>query len=211
MQTDDWVGLSSRFTPGWPWPEDSYGLGPLYGDDGWCRECGTPLGEQTGSLVMQGSKFPTADVWMPNWLFDVVCVSARVADEIRGQFNVTLREVSKPRTGPTALQQLVPERTREAWYRPADLEEAVRSRHSQHSRGRTGATCPACGRWKWLPVSVGDLPMQAAPLDTRADVITSPESFGDGLMSFRHLLFRRALAELLVAANPKHWRVLEVP
>lgn len=146
LPTDDWVALSSRFTPGWPWPEDSYGLGPMYGDDGWCRGCGTPFGEQTGSLVMQGGKFSKAGVWMPNWLFDVVCVSALVADEIRGRFDVTLREVTKPRTGPTGVQQLIPVRTRDAWYQQHDLGRAVRSRHSRDSGAQTGATCARCGR-----------------------------------------------------------------
>jgi len=159
---------------------------------------------------MQGSKFPTADVWMPNWLFDVVCVSACVAEEVRGQFNVTLREVRKPRTGPTGAQQLIPVRTRGAWYRPADLEDAIHSRHGQLSGDRTGGTCAGCGRWKWLPVMVGDVPVQASALSTSSDVIASPESFGDGLMSFRHLLFRRPLAELLVAKNPRSWSLLEV-
>ena len=89
----DWVALSPRFTPGWPWPENSYGLGPMYGDEGWCRGCGTPLSQQTGALVIQSNKFPTAEVWMPNWLYDVVCVSAQVAADISERFNVDLGDV----------------------------------------------------------------------------------------------------------------------
>lgn len=210
LQTGDWVALSPRFTPGWPWPEDSYGLDPLYGERGWCRGCGTPFGEQTGSLVLQGSKFPKADVWMPNWLFDVVCVSAPVATEIRNRFDVTLRAVHKPRTGPTGAQQLVPVRTAAPWYREEELAHAVRSRHARYNGGRTGATCPGCGRWKWLPVTEGEAPILAGPLSSDAHVIASPESFGDGLKSFRHLLFRRELGEMLVAANRRQWSVVEV-
>lgn len=209
-QTDEWVGLSSRSTPGWPWPEDSYGMSPLYGEHGWCRGCGTPFAEQAGYLVIQGHGFPKSDVWMPNWLFDVVCVSASLADEIRRTFQVTLREVHKPRTGPTGAQQLIPARTPRTWYRPQDLEQAIQSRHAKTSGAKTGATCRKCGRWKWLPSWVGETPIAPTTFSAGADLVASPESFGDGLKSFHHLLFRRALGELLVAANPKHWSLVEV-
>lgn len=105
----DWVALSPRFTSGWPWAEDSYGLGPIYRDDGWCRGCcGTPLVEQSGALVIQGSKLPSAEVWMPNWLFDVVCVSAAMAYDIEGRFATHLGEVHKPRKGPAGVTQILP-------------------------------------------------------------------------------------------------------
>lgn len=79
----------------------------MYGEDGWCRGSGTPLVDQSGALVMQGTKFPRADVWMPNWLFDVVCVSERVAADISERFNVDLGEVHKPRKGPTGSWQIL--------------------------------------------------------------------------------------------------------
>jgi len=208
--TADWVALSPRFTPGWPWPEESYGLGPMYGDDGWCRGCGTPLVEQSGSLVIQGSKFPSAEVWMPNWLFDVVCVSARVADEINERFAVRLGEVHKPRKGPTGVKQLLPAQTLETWHPPDDLAAAVRARHGQHYGHQTGSSCDLCGRWKWLPVSENDVRIVGSALVSNSDVIASPEIFGDGLKSFRHLLFRRHLGEALMGASPRNWDIVEV-
>ena len=195
---------------GWPWPEESYGLGPMFGDEGWCRGCGTALNEQTGHLVMQGRGFPSAEVWMPNWLFDVVCVSAQMAVTLRERFSVTLREVHKPRGGASGLMQLLPGVTHESWYRREDLSAAVTARHGQHDGDRTGATCPACGCWKWLPVAEGEVLVVAAALSETCDVIASPERFGDGLASSRHLLFRRALAETLAAATPRIWDIVEV-
>lgn len=206
----DWVALSPEFTPGWPWPEDSYGLGPMYGDDGWCRGCGTPLVEQSGCLVIQGRKFPSADVWMPNWLFDVVCVSAVVAAEINERFVVELGDVHKPRQGPTGVKQLRPSQTIESWHPPQALAEAVRTRHGHHSGDQTGASCDRCGCWKWLPVSEDEASIRAMALQSTADVIASPEVFGDGLQSFRHVLFRRRLGEVLVRASPRHWSIVEV-
>lgn len=206
----DWVALSPRFTPGWPWPEDSYGLSPMYGEDGWCRGCGTPLVKQSGVLTIQGSKFPRADVWMPNWLFDVVCVSGHLAADITQRFAVEMREVHKPRTGATGAKQILPSQTADSWHRPEELARAVRARHGRHEGDRTGSSCGVCGRWKWLPVSAPDAPIVGSALTSGSDVIASPETFGDGLSSFRHLLFRRALGEQLVAASPRNWDVVEV-
>lgn len=182
----------------------------MYGDEGWCRGCGTPLGGQTGAIVIQGNKFPTAEVWMPNWLFDVVCVSARVASDITERFNVGLGDVLKPRGGLTGAKQLLPAQTVERWYRQDELARAVRARHSEHDGERTGSSCGRCGRWKWLPVTEGESPIAASAFASAFDVISSPEVFGDGLMSFRHLLFRRPLGEALVAASPRNWDLTEV-
>ena len=60
-------------------------------------------------------------------------------------------------------------------------------------------------------MSVGDVPVRAGVLESAADVIASPESFGDGLASFHHLLFRRELAEALLASTPRNWRLVAVP
>lgn len=209
--SNEWVALSPRFTPGWPWPEESYGLSPMYGDDGWCRGCGTPLVGQAGALVIQGSRFPTAGAWMPNWRFDVVCVSAPVAADLAERFAVDLRDVHKPRTGPTGVKQIYPAQTAEHWHRREDLEAAVLARHGADEGDRVGSECGRCGRWKWLPVSEDEVPIVASAVAaTSAYAIASPEAFGDGLKSFRHLLFRRQLGEALVAASPRNWHLVEV-
>lgn len=205
----DWVALTTKFTPGWPWPESSWGLDPRFGPDGWCRACGTPLHEQTGPLTIQGSKFPTADVWMPNWSFDVVCVSAAVAETVSAGYRVRLSAVHQPRTGSTGVKQLIPEVTSTNWYDAALLKAVIPGKHPHDDAA--GSTCPSCARWRWLPLLEGDVPIRSAALArVRSDVISSPEWFGSGWSSMRHLLFRRALAEVLVGANPKHWSIVEV-
>lgn len=147
---------------------------------------------------------------MPNWRFDVVCVSERLAAEISERFNVDLGEVHKPRKGPTGVQQILPVTTVESWHRHEELALAVRARHSEHEGERTGSSCRDCGRWKWLPVSENEAPMVGSALVATSDVIASPETFGDGLRSFRHLLFRRPLGETLVTASPRNWDLVEV-
>src|SRR4051794_34508970 len=47
----DWLALCAS-SPGWQWPEDSQGVGPMYGHVTWWRDCGTPL---TGLDVLRTS------------------------------------------------------------------------------------------------------------------------------------------------------------
>jgi hypothetical protein len=206
----EWVNLSARFTSGWPWPEESWGLDPMYGASGWCRACGTPRHEQTGRLTIQGSTFPKAQVWMPNWRFDAVCVSAAIAEQLEGKFAVQLRPVEKPRVGETGAVQLLPAPTTQAWHRDEDLTRAVLARQSRFDGDRTGARCATCGVWRWLPVEESDVPTLALSLESSEDLIASPEWFGDGFKSFHHLAVRRPLAEFLQAASPRNWDIREL-
>ncbi len=208
MKVGDWVALDFRFTPGWPWPERSFGLDPMYGEDGWCHECGTPVRQQIGPLTIQGSGFPAADVWIPNWRYDSVCVSGKLAEQLRDHFNVKMREVHKPRHGPTGVQQLVPSISERPWYATAALSESVRKRHPEDVQA--GTHCATCGTFKWFPANEGDVAISAESLETAAPVVASAELFGDGRKSFRHLLFRRRLADLLAEANPRTFSVKEV-
>src|SRR4051794_27451466 len=72
---------------GWPWPDDSWGLSPMYGEHGWCRECHVPKGPQVGSLVLRGKGFKGSDgAWTPNWLHDAVCLGSNLSDEVEERF-----------------------------------------------------------------------------------------------------------------------------
>lgn len=206
----DWVALDFRFTPGWPWPESSYGLDPMYGEDGWCHECGTPLRPQIGPLTIQGSGFPKAEVWIPNWRYDSVCVSGSLAEQLREHFDVQMRDVHKPRHGATGVQQLIPSISERPWYAKRALSKVVLGRHSKDGDRQTGSLCPACGNFKWLPVNEDEVTINPESLETDADVVASCELFGAGKRSFRHVLFRRDLAELLVEANPRTFSIREV-
>lgn len=208
--TTDWVSLDFRFTPGWPWPESSYGLDPMYGEDGWCRECGTPLGPQIGPLTIQGSGFPTAEVWIPNWQYNAVCVSKSLAEKLKKGFDLTLRDVNKPRDGPTGVQQIIPSISERPWYAKRALSKAVLKRHSKNGAKTAGNRCPACGVFKWFPIGEQEAAIDPDSLDGNASVVASAEQFGDGKSSFRHLLFRRDLAIALVEANPRTFSSVEV-
>ncbi len=132
------------------------------------------------------------------------------AATISDLFALHLGEVHKPRTGATGAIQLLPTLTTEPWHRPEELQKAIQARHGNFNGSRTGSTCELCGRWKWLPVSEHEVPVEGVALASESDVIASPEAFGDGLSSFRHVLFRRALGETLVAACPRTWDLIEV-
>lgn len=185
-------------------------MDPMFGHDGWCRSCGTPNRAQSGPRIMQGRKFPDAPLWMPNWLFDVVCLRPDIASQVARRFSVKLREVYKPRGSDPVAMQLIAEVTFGHWYDSADLAPAVVARHTKHSGNQAGSKCPACLTWKWLPISEGEAPARAGSLIADTDVIASPEVFGDGLKSFHHLLFRRPLGQFLADAHPRAWSVVEV-
>lgn len=205
-----WARLSARFTPGWPWPEESWGMDPMYGPEGWCHACGTPVHEPTGPLVMQGRKFPTAEAWTPNWLFDTVCISASLAAHIDDRFDVAFGEVHKPRTGDTGVRYLIPEQTVDSWYDAEFLDREVRVNRFSFGppqRDSAGATCAKCHKWRWMPWAGGGAPVHAAAICADSDVLASPEIFGDGSMTYRHLLFRLPLAQLIASSAPRLWNL----
>ena len=108
------------------------------------------------------------------------------------------------------MKQMRPAVTKRAWHDPEDVGRAVVARHGNDYADQAGAACEGCQRWRWLPVSVFETPVMAAALADPGDVIASPETFGAGLNSFRHVLFRRALGQLLFDASPQNWRLAEV-
>lgn len=205
MPSDDFVALTSRFTSGWPWPDDSWGLSPMYGDDGWCHACGIPAREQSGSLILRAAKFPTSHFWMPNWQFDALCVRLEAAAAIIDKFNLRTMPVQQPKLADTGVVQLLPVVTAAAWYDVDRLRSLATARH-----GNTGSRCSSCGTWRWLPLSNAELPApHAAATETSEAFIASPEWFGSGMSAHRQLLFRRPLGEALVALNRRVWSLVE--
>lgn len=201
----DWSYLFLKRNRGWPSPEDSWGLTPMFGEDGWCRSCGMPLREQCGPLKMRRAGLAKPEgAWTPNWRFDVLCVGEALASEL-GRFAVDVRPVSwVGKSDPPAWQVVLPV-VGSRWFDPARLSDLAVARH-----GVAGETCPSCGTWRWMPVPTSELP----PLEVRAalggvDAASSPEWFGAGHQSYRKILFRRELAELLAEVSPKDFKVLE--
>jgi len=93
------------------------------------------------------------------------------------------------------------------WFDPNELRERAIARH-----GSAGAECPDCGIWRWLPLPFDLLPpFRSSPDWERYDVLGSPEWFGAGKQSFRELLMRRGLANLIVEASPRDFKIQEIP
>jgi hypothetical protein len=203
----DFVELYWKRNRGWPSPDESWGLGPMFGDDGWCRSCGMPLREQCGPLTLRRRGLSVVGAWVPNWQFDAICLEESVAKRAVAEgFSIDLREVAWPRPGPGRAFQIVAPSVGRAWF---DAEEL--SRRAENFHGVAGATCPDCGRWRWMPITYGELPPVAGDvLSADAGVIASPEWFGDGCRSFRQVLVRRGLAELIAAASPRDFTVRPV-
>ena len=202
----EYVELYFKRNRGWPWPEASWGLTPMFGEDGWCPSCGVPKHSQTGSVVLQRKGMKVEGGWVPNWRFDVICVEKAVAEEAASSFELDVRQVDwHPTSAGEAFQIVVPT-IGEAWFDPDELRDKAIERH-----GVAGATCSACGVWRWMPLAFGSLPPLriTPPLDDLA-IAASPEWFGDGWKAFRQILVRRELAELLAAASPKDFKVQSV-
>ena len=144
--------------------------------------------------------------WLPHWCYEAMCVDSRLASRVRARFNVELRAVEWRGSAKGDAWQLVVPATGESWFDRGELEAAATARH-----GLPGSLCPVCGIWKWMPLVYGELPRIRACLGKDApDVVASPEWFGDGMNSYRQLLVRRELAEVLADASPKDFAVWPV-
>jgi hypothetical protein len=178
----------------------------MFGEDGWCHSCGVPLREQVGSLVMQRRGLTVAGVWMPNWKSDAPCMTLEIANEVRSLFRVDLREVKWAKSSPGDAMQLVIPSTTEAWFDEGLMEKQV-VKYDRRQEDR----CDVCMTWKWPPLLFGNLPpIQNVAQLFEYDVVASPEWFGSGRSAYRQVLFRRELAELLVAASPRDFAIKEV-
>lgn len=100
------AALILRRNRGWAWPEDSFGLTPMYGEDGWCQACGVPQRPQSGNLVLQRKGFAQVrGAWAPNWRYDMICLEKGTAERIAQDHAIDLRPVSWPRTSPGEAMQ----------------------------------------------------------------------------------------------------------
>lgn len=204
----DFVVLELRRNRGWPWPEDSLGLTPMFGEDGRCRACGIPLRDQSGSIVLERRGFDRLEgAWVPHWRFDAYCLEQSLAENAARRFKLQMRPVAWHGARPGGAMQIVVASVGSAWFDPDELRERTRSRH-----GASGATCGECGIWRWLPLAAADLPsLRVEAFPEGADIAASPEWFGDGRKAFRQILVRRQLAELLAEASPRDFVVREYP
>lgn len=197
--------ITLRRNRGWPWPEDSWGLTPMFGEDGWCHSCGVPSRTQIGSVVLLRSGLTVTGGWVPNWRFDVYCLARPIAQEAAARFGIGLRPVTTPSGQPLEADQIVIPTSMHAWFDPADLERVIRPVHPE-----VAETCPECNITRWMPVGMDVLPPPSPEvLAARPPVIASPEWFGSGKQSFSQILWRQDLAEFLLAASPKDFRLGE--
>jgi len=188
---------------GWPWPEDSWGLSPMFGEDGWCRSCGVPKHPQSGSIVLQKRGLTVEGGWVPNWQFDVYCLARDLANGAADRFGLELRPVASAAGPSLPAGQIIIASSRAAWFDPRDLTRLISPIH-----GVAFETCQECGTTRWLPVGMDVLPMPPTEVVVEEPpVIASPERFGAGKQSFRQILWRRDVAEFLAAASPKDFQI----
>ena len=199
------VALELKRNRGWPWPDDSYGLSPMYGENGWCRSCGMPLGEQSGPLVLRRKGMRVEGAWLPYGQYDAICLERALAEEVADRFRVHLMPVRWRGSGEEAMQIVAPSVGSE-WWDPNELRRRTVQRH-----GVAGDSCAECGRWRWNPLSFGELPQMLDVPELRGhDIAASPEWFGSGWNCFRQVVMRRDLAELIAAASPRDFYVLDI-
>ena len=141
----DFVDLELRRNRGWPWPEESYGLTPMYGEDGWCRSCGVPKRTESGSLILQRRAFgPVEGAWVPNWLFDVICLERSVAERAKeAGFALPLLPVEWHGLPPGDAVQIVPPIVGERWFDVDDLRVRATAKTVRPARSATSAASGA--------------------------------------------------------------------
>lgn len=198
------MGLILKRNRGWP---ARSGERELFGADGFCEACWVPYHEQTGRLVLERPRARMTGVWVPNWIFDTLCVDEALAEEVASGFDVDLRPIEWARGGAERAFQIVIPTVGDMWFDPDGLAQRAVEVH-----GSAGATCPVCGVWRWMPLTLRrDLPLVLEPGTLHGDIAASPEWFGDVRKSFRLFLVRRELAELLAARSPRDFWVHEAP
>ena len=204
---NEFVSLGMKRNRGWPWPDSSYGLSPMFGEDGWCRDCGMPLREQQGSLTLKRTGMATiSGGWVPYGRYDLICLEQSLADEAAARFTLDLRPLEWRGFSPGSAQQIVIPTVGTQWFDADELRTAAIARH-----GSAGAQCPGCNRWRWMPIPEALLPpFRIEPPLGDVDIAASPEWFGDGWNNFREVLVRRELAELLAEASPRDFDFAEV-
>lgn len=202
----DYVEVALRRNRGWPWPDDSWGLTPMFGKDGWCSSCGTPSQPQTGPLVLRRQGLRVEGAWVPNWRFDVFCLAGSLVSEAESRFELRFCEIVAPGGHEIDARQIVIAPSLVAWFDPTDLVRLIMPIH-----GEALATCAACAVIRWMPVEMDVLPKPSpAAFVGEPPVLASPEWFGDGMQSFSQIVWRRDVADFLVAASPKDFKIREL-
>lgn len=201
----DFVYLHLKRNRGWPSPDDSWGLSPMFGDDGWCRSCGMPLREQCGPLTMRRAGMARPEgAWVPNWRFDALCVSSELSTLLE-TYDLDLRPIAWASGGDAPASQVVLPTVQGTWFDPEELYERTVARH-----GIAGGDCAACGRWRWMPLPLAELPPFVGDREMEVDAAASPEWFGAGHQSYRRFMLRRNLAQLIADESPKDFVVVEI-
>lgn len=202
----NYVEIILRRNRGWPWPESSWGLTPMYGQEGWCHVCGVPRHPQTGSVILQRKGLKIEGAWVPNWQFDVYCMAQPIAKAAQEQFGIGLRPVTSVGQAPLDASQIIIESSPGPWFNTEDLERVIRPIH-----GDSFETCTECGITRWMPVGMDVLPPPpAGVLAPEPPVLASPEWFGAGKRSFRQILWRRDVADFLLENSPKDFKIQEL-
>ncbi len=131
-----------------------------------------------------------------------------MADQANKLFKLDLRDVLFKGSELNHARQIVAPSVGSTWFDKDELRERAKKQH-----GIAGRTCPECGIWRWMPLGFDTLPpirnLSNSELD-EVDIAASPEWFGDGWKSFRQILVRRELAELIAKASPLDFRVQEL-
>lgn len=106
--------------------------------------------------------------------------------------------------------QIVAPTVGQKWFDADELRDMAIQQH-----GTAGERCEGCGTWRWMPLAFGLMPPELPPLRPdeewdRFDVVASPEWFGAGKRSFRQVLVRRRLGELIATSSPKDFKMVAV-
>jgi hypothetical protein len=144
---------------------------------------------------------------VPNWRFDAYCLQSSLAERaVASGFPLQLLPIEWHGQSPGDAMQIVAPTIGEAWFDPGELSTRTIAKH-----GAAGARCGECGIWRWYPLLSEEMPpYRYAAVGENVHVAASPEWFGDGHKAFRQIIIRRGLAEMIVAATPRDFRIREI-
>jgi hypothetical protein len=172
-----WLGLEPDWHYGYPQPKElEFGyLEATYDLTEYCDRCGSGL-HQKAPFQMRGEpRWGRRSILQLNWVFDEYFVTPGVRRAVFEPRGVASRPVTNPRGD--QLRTVV----------QLHIAEEV----GLQTDGLAQATCGACGRIKYLPVTRGPLPPLTS--EPTGHLAKTRELFGSGASAFREVITSQAL------------------
>jgi hypothetical protein len=179
-----WLQLFSDWHHGYPQPDDDFGyLDLTYDLSAYCSTCGIGAVQKAPFRMRREPRWGRRGILQLNWVFDEFFVTPGVWATVFEPRGITCRPVLK--RGGAELDTVV----------QLDIAEQV----SIRTVGLDAEACPACGRFKYLPIKRGPLPELVE--EPPGHMAKTREYFGSGASAHHAVVMSPALGAAIRSAK----------